>query len=123
MRSPVKMAAFAIAAFLTACSFPSRGPRTYSATVERIDERPGKYYYSPLNGQDPLFCITLDLADPSNAGKNWFVRVLVLDMYKPAIHGKVGDRVLFGYPGIPPRDGEVNFDTLADYRIAPRAAR
>jgi hypothetical protein len=119
MRSPGKIAALAIAAFLSGCSSPDRLPQAYAATVERIEELPGKFYYSPEKGQDPLFRITLDVADPSGGGTRKPVRVLVLDVYKPSIHGRAGDCVLFGYPGSLPKGAEVNFENLSDYRIVP----
>ncbi len=119
MRFPGKVVALATAAVLVGCSSPGPAPQTYEATVERIEERPGDFY-SPQRGHEPLICITLDVGDPSASGGAKPVRILVLDVYKPAIHGRVGDRVLFSFAGNLPADGELDFDTLPGYRIIPR---
>jgi hypothetical protein len=120
MSFPGKVAALATAAVLAACSFPRPDPQTYQATIERIEERSGELYYSPLKGQEPLICIYLDVVGPANVRRPMVVRLLVLDAYKPAIHGRVGDSVLFSFPGELPGDGEVDFDRISDYRIIPR---
>jgi hypothetical protein len=115
------MAALAIAAVLAGCSSPRPDIQSYQATIDRVDERLGEFY-SPERGQEPLICIYLIVADPLRAGQTQTVRVLVLDVYNPMIYGKVGDRVLFSFPGSLPRDGEIEFESLSGFRVVPRDA-
>jgi hypothetical protein len=121
MRFPGSIAALAIAAVLAGCSFPRPDIRSYQATIDRVEERPGDFY-SPERGHEPLICIYLNVADPSRDGRTETVRVLVLDVYNPMIYGRVGDRVRFSFPGNLPRDGEVEFESLSGFRVVPRDA-
>jgi hypothetical protein len=118
MRFPGNIAALAITAAWAGCSFPRAAPQTYEATVERIEDRPGDFF-SPLSGRKPFEVITLDVSKPAAGGQAEKVRVLVLDIYKQATYGKVGDRVAFQFPGSLPEDREMDFDTLSDYRVVP----
>lgn len=119
MRLLGKVAAFAFAAVVAGCSFPGPSVQSYKATVERIEDRPGDFY-TPLSGHEPLVCIYLNVADPSKVGRDEVVRVLVMDVYKPGIHGRVGDRVIFNLPGDLPKNGEMEFRSLSGYRVVPR---
>jgi hypothetical protein len=119
MRIPGYIPALTLAAVVAGCSFPPPAMRTYHATVERIEEPAGDYY-SPLRGREPATRICLSIENASGFGGAEPLRVMVLDLYKPGVHGRVGDRVLFGYAGQLPREGEVGFDSLAGYRVLPR---
>jgi hypothetical protein len=114
-----KIVAFAFAAVLGGCAFPGPSVQAYQATVERIEDRPGDFY-TPLSGHEPLVCIYLSVANPSNGGRGEVVQVLVLDVYKPSIHGRVGDRVIFNLSGDLPKNGELEFRSLSGYRVVPR---
>jgi hypothetical protein len=119
IRLPGKIAAFAFAAVLAACSFSRPSVWAYQATIERVEDRPGNFY-TPLSGHEPLICIYLRVADLSNGGRGEVVQVLVLDVYKPSIHGRVGDRVVFNFSGALPKDGKLEFRSLSGYWVVPR---
>jgi hypothetical protein len=118
VKLPGKIVVFAFAAVLAGCSFPGPAIQTYQATVGRIEDRPGSFY-TPLSGHEPLVCMYLNVSDPSGGGRAMVVRILVLDVYKPGIHGKVGDKVIFSFSGDLPRSGELEFGSLSGYRVVP----
>ena len=116
MRLIAIIAAFTVMAVIGGCTHSVSVRRTYSATIERIVERQGEFY-SPEKGHKPLTCLYLQVVDSENKGRGEILRVLVLDLYAPETYGEVGDRVLFGYFGEFPRSGEVDFDSLAGYKL------
>jgi hypothetical protein len=122
MRSLGLLGALAFAAAFAGCSYPSPAPQTYRATIVRIEDRPGDFY-SPLSGHQPLVCITLRFSNPSEGGRTEIFRVLLLGVYKPAVHGRVGDRVLVSISGSPPKDGVLDFDGLSGYGVIAADAR
>jgi hypothetical protein len=73
-----------------------------------------------LSGHEPLVCIYLRVDGLSNGGRGEVVQALMLDVYKPSIHGRVGDRVIFKFSGALPKDGELEFRSLSGYRVIPR---
>jgi hypothetical protein len=114
-----KIAVFAFAAILAGCSFPGPSDHAYQATIEQIQDMPGDFY-SPVSGHEPLTCIYLNVADSSRGGRGEVVRVLMLGVYSPGIHGRVGDKVIFNFSGNLPKIGELEFRSLSGYRIVPK---
>jgi hypothetical protein len=103
------------------CTLPAPVHRAYGATIERVGEREEVYeYVSPFKGYKPLHCLYLRVNDPTRSRGEPLLRVLVLDVYAPAAYGQAGDTVSFLYTGKLPEGGVVEFESLADYRVAAR---
>jgi hypothetical protein len=114
--SGMRFMALSTLAFLVACTISLPPVTTYTATIERVSERPGDHF-SPIKGHKPLICLDLLTGGVSNEGKPDKLRLLVLDIYQPEIYGRVGDKVVFRYRGDLPSNGEIDFSALIEYRI------
>jgi hypothetical protein len=108
------------AAALAGCLAPAPAPRTYTAVIDRVDRVPGEFY-SPREGPKPLVCLYLRVAAPSKDERGELVRVYLMDLYSPELHGQRGDPVAFSYAHRLPISGELNFESLKNYRVGPKA--
>jgi hypothetical protein len=101
---------------LAACLLPKPPLRTYAATIERVDERPGTSY-SPKNGARSLVYLQLRLIKSAKAEDGRSLRVFLDDLYSPEVHGQRGDTVSFSHERVLPVSGELNFAALRNYQL------
>lgn len=100
--------------FLTGCAQIAE-PRTYLATIARVEERAGEHY-SPTRGARPLYCLHLKL-DASDRRRKATFKVLILDHYSAAHHGTAGDTVSFRSRQVLPVVRDLWWDELDGYRV------
>jgi hypothetical protein len=101
---------------LAACLLPKSPLRTYAATIERVDERPGTSY-SPKSGARSLVYLQLRLIKSAQAKDGRSLRVFLDDLYSPKVHGQRGDTVSFSYERMLPVSGDLNFAALRNYQL------
>jgi hypothetical protein len=100
--------------FLTGCAQIAE-PRTYVATIARIEERAGEHY-SPTRGARPLHCVYLEL-EAGDRVRKATLKVLVLDDYSSARYGARGDTVSFRSRQALPVARDLWWDELDGYRV------
>ena len=110
---------FAVSAVFIGCRTSALTPRTYMATIERVEEMPGDYY-SPRKGQTPLVCLLLRMSATTEERRPEMIRVFLMGVYVPSLHGERGDSVSFSYSHPLPMSGEISFDSFTDYRLLRR---
>ena len=109
---------FSAVAFFSGCAVSAPVSRVYVATIERIDQQPGDYY-SLQKGHKPRMCLYLRIVPASAKAQGELLRVFLMDLYSPVIHGRQGDNVSFSCAGDLPVSGELNFESLDHYRPVP----
>lgn len=100
------------------CVRPPLARVAYFGVVERVEERDGDHF-CPERGHKPLNCVYLRLAKGPLAPEGEILRVLVLDLYSPALYGQAGDAIAFEKLGRLPVSDEVWFNELLDYSVRP----
>ena len=91
----------------------------YVGVVEGVEERDGDHF-SPNKGHKPLNCVYVRLAQNSVTRDGELIRVMVFDLYSPALYGQKGDVVSFGKLGRIPTNDEVWFATMSMMTFIPR---
>ena len=100
--------------FLAGCAQIAE-PRTYLATIARVEERAGEHY-SPTRGSRPLYCLHLEL-DAGDRRRKATMKVLLLDEYSATQHGRVGDTVSFRSRQELPIVRDLWWNELDGYRV------
>jgi len=96
----------------------------YVGTVLSVDQPLMSTYYPVATGERPLNYIYVRVRRESKEALRQpsVVKIVLLDLYSPQLHGRDGDDVSFSSPLALPLSGELNFDTLVAYKVSsPKA--